>query len=262
VAPDPEERIVGSFQGDDRAQGEAGPRRRVAAVGDLHCREESRGVIRPLLAPVERDAEVLALCGDLTDRGTVAEAEVLAGELQGLHVPLVGVLGNHDYETDHADQVRRILVQAGVHLLDGDVHVLNHDLGFAGTKGFGGGFGDHLLQAWGEAPIKEFVRAAIEEEMKLEGALAKLRTRCRIVLLHYAPMRGTCIGEPSEVIPFLGTSRLQVPINRYHATVVFHGHAHRGTHHDRTNRDVPVYNVALPLLRRETPPRNYAVLEL
>jgi len=255
--------LVGSFEGDDLSAPETrSQKRRVAAVADLHCREDGAGKIRPLLAPADREAEVLALGGDLTDRGTVAEAEVLAGELRGLRIPMVGVLGNHDYETDHADDVRRVLSQAGVHLLDGDVFILDHDLGFAGTKGFAGGFGDHLLQPWGEGPIKAFVRAAIDEEMKLENALAKLRTRVRLVLMHYSPMRGTCVGEPPEVIPFLGTSRLQVPVNRYRATAVFHGHAHRGTHADRTNRDVPVFNCALPLLRREDPPRNYAVFEL
>jgi Icc-related predicted phosphoesterase len=237
-------------------------RRKLAAVGDLHCREESRGKLRPLFDGIDREAEILILCGDLTDRGTPDEAEVLAGELSGIRIPMVGVLGNHDYETGHGDQVRKTLGQAGVHLLDGDIFLFDEGLGFAGVKGFAGGFGDHVLQAWGEGPIKEFVLSALDEALKLETALAKLRTELRIAILHYSPMKGTVVGEPPEIYPFLGTSRLQVPINRYHAHAVFHGHAHRGTHSDMTNKDVPVFNVALPLLRRMAPARNYAVVEL
>jgi Icc-related predicted phosphoesterase len=237
-------------------------KRRLAAVGDLHCHENSRGRIQPLLDAVDREAEVLILCGDLTDRGTAAEAEVLARELAGIRIPMVGVLGNHDYETGHGEEVWRILAKAGVHLLDGDTYVLDDDLGFAGVKGFGGGFGDHVLQGWGEGPIKAFVRAAIDEELKLEESLAKLRTHHRIAILHYSPMRGTVVGEPPEIYAFLGTSRLQVPINRFHASAAFHGHAHHGTYADRTDRDVPVYNCALPLLRRLTPPRSYALVEV
>jgi Icc-related predicted phosphoesterase len=239
-----------------------GPARRIAAVGDLHCTEESRGKLRPLLATVDHDAEVLVLCGDLTDNGTQEEAETLAGELHGVRIPMVGVLGNHDHERGQGDLVRKILIQAGVHLLDGEAWRLDEGLGFAGTKGFAGGFGDHVLQAWGEGPVKEFVTHAQDEALKLESALAKLRTGRRVAILHYSPMRGTVIGEPPEIFPFLGTSRLQVPINRFHAHAVFHGHAHRGTHSDRTNRDVPVFNCAFPLLRRLNPPRNYALVEV
>lgn len=238
------------------------PLRKIAAVGDLHCTAELRGRLRPLLEGADRDAEVLVLCGDLTDRGQPDEAEVLAEELHSVRVPVVAVLGNHDYETGHGDEVRRILCQGGVHVLDGETWVLDDGLGFAGAKGFAGGFGDHVLQAWGEGPIKAFVMAALDEALKLEGALAKLRTERRVALLHYAPLRGTVLGEPVEIHPFLGTSRLQVPINRFHAHAVFHGHAHRGTHFGRTDRDVPVYNCALPVLRRLDPPRSYAVVEV
>jgi Icc-related predicted phosphoesterase len=239
-----------------------GPRRRIAAVGDLHCHDNSAGKIRPLFEGVEHEAEVLVLCGDLTDRGTAEEADVLARELRAIRIPIVGVLGNHDYETGHGEEVWHILVKAGVHLLDGDTFEVDDDLGFAGVKGFAGGFGDHVLQGWGEGPIKNFVRTAIDEELKLEEALAKLRTTRRIAVLHYSPMRGTVVGEPPEIFAFLGTSRLQVPINRFHATCALHGHAHRGTFSDRTDRDVPVYNCSLPVLRRLSPPRWYAVLDV
>lgn len=240
-----------------------GPRRKMAVVGDLHCHDNSKGRIRPLFESLDREgAEVLVLCGDLTDRGTALEAEILAHELAGVRVPMVGVLGNHDYETGHGEEVWKILVQAGVTLLDGDIFILDDGLGFAGVKGFAGGFGDHVLQGWGEGPIKNFVRAAIDEETKLEEALAKLRTNKRVAILHYSPMRGTVVGEPPEIHAFLGTSRLQVPINRFHASMAVHGHAHRGTHADITDKDVPVYNCALPLLKRMSPARPYALLEV
>lgn len=239
-----------------------GRKRRVAAVGDLHVQEFHAGRIRPLFDEIERDAEVLLLCGDLTDHGTPAEAEVLAQDLIGIKIPVVAVLGNHDYESGQGDLVRRVLIQAGVHVLDGETFVVDEDLGIAGVKGFAGGFGDHVLQGWGEGPIKAFVSSALDEALKLEQALARLRTNRRIAVMHYSPMRGTVVGEPLEIFPFLGTSRLQVAINRYHAHAAFHGHAHRGTHADRTNRDVPVFNCAFPLLRRMDPPRNYAVVEV
>lgn len=239
----------------------SGPRR-IAAVGDLHCTVDSRGRLRPLLEGVDRAAEVLVLCGDLTNRGLAEEADVLAEELHGVRVPMVGVLGNHDHETGHVEAVARALRQAGVHLLDGDTWVLDEGLGFAGAKGFVGGFGDHVLQAWGEEPIKSFVMTALDEALKLESALAKLRTERRVAVLHYSPLRGTVLGEDVEVYPFLGTSRLQVPINRFHAHAVFHGHAHRGTHTGRTDRGVPVFNCSLPVLRRLDPPSSYAVVEV
>lgn len=237
-------------------------KRRIAAVGDLHVTAESRGLFAPIFRVAEREAEVLVLAGDLTDTGTTEEAEVLAAELSGIALAKVAVLGNHDHETGNGPEVRRILQHAGVHVLDGESWSMDDELGFAGVKGFAGGFGDHVLQAWGEPPIKAFVDYAQAEAMKLETALAKLQTKHKVAVLHYAPMRGTVIGEPPEIFAFLGTSRLQVPINRFHAAAVFHGHAHRGTFHDRTDRDVPVYNVSRPLLRRLHPPRDYALVEI
>jgi Icc-related predicted phosphoesterase len=165
---------------------------------------------------------------------------------------MLAVLGNHDYEAGKADEVANILRGVGVEVLDGEA-VMIGDIGFAGVKGFGGGFDRHMLQPWGESGVKDFARAAVDEALKLDSALAKIRTPHRIVLMHYGPVRGTSEGEPPEIYPFLGSSRLEEPCNRYAATLVVHGHVHRGTHEARTSTGIPVYNVALPLLRRLYP---------
>lgn len=235
---------------------------RFAAVGDLHFRKESAGSLRGLFADAARAADALLLCGDLTDYGLPEEAQGLADELASAKVPIVAVLGNHDYETGHADEVRRILAAAGVRVLDGEACEVC-GVGIAGAKGFCGGYGRHSLGAWGEASVKLFVNEAIQEALKLESALAKLRTPHRIALLHYSPVADTVQGEPIEIFPFLGTSRLEEPLIRYPVTAVFHGHAHRGTPEGRTVNGTPVYNVAKPLLLRTYPERPaFRILEL
>jgi len=228
---------------------------RIAAIGDLHCTRASEGTFQPLFGKVGESADVLVLCGDLTDYGTPEEARVLAKELGATKIPKVAVLGNHDFESGVSAEVARILADAaGVIVLDGTaVEVLG--VGFAGVKGFAGGFGERALQSWGEEPIKAFVRAALDEALKLETALARLRTPGRVALLHYAPIGETVGGEPTEIFPFLGSSRLEEPLNRYRPSVVFHGHAHRGRPEGATAAGVPVYNVALPLLKRTDPDR-------
>lgn len=222
---------------------------RFAAVGDLHCTEASGGTLRALFAQAAEAADALLLCGDLTDFGTPKEAKVLAEELGVVGVPIVAVLGNHDHESGAADEVRRTLQAIGVHVLDGEA-VEIHGVGIAGTKGFAGGFGRGSLGAWGEPAIKAFVHEALQEAMKLEAALAKLRTPRRIALLHYSPIVATVQGEPCEIYAFLGSSRLEDPLLRYPVDLVVHGHAHRGTPEGRTVNGIPVYNVARPLLQR------------
>jgi Icc-related predicted phosphoesterase len=224
---------------------------RIAAMSDLHCRVSSANALAPLLERAAENADVLVLCGDLTDFGKPEEAHILAKELSVVRIPMVGVLGNHDYECNHVDDVRRILGDAGLHLLDGDVHEV-HGIGFAGVKGFAGGFGRGLLRPWGEPLIKAFVHEGIEEALKLECAIATLRTRHRIALTHYAPIEATVKGEPHEIFPYLGTERLEDALHRYPIDMVFHGHAHYGTPQGQTSRGIPVYNVALPLLQRTT----------
>ena len=228
---------------------------RLAAVGDLHVKKTSRGALPPLLASVNESADVLLLCGDLTDYGLVEEAHILAADLNStVRIPIVGVLGNHDFESGHEKEVCSILSDAGVKLLDGEA-VEIHGIGFAGIKGFVGGFDRGTLGAWGESAVKRFVQEAIDESLKLESALARLRTPRRVALLHYSPIRGTVEGEPLEIYPYLGTSRLEEPIDRYPVDAVFHGHAHSGSPEGRTKGNVPVYNVAMPLLRSVFPER-------
>jgi len=225
---------------------------RFAAVGDVHVTKDSVGQLRDFFTQASEAADALLLCGDLTDYGTAEEAKVLADELGGVTVPIVAVLGNHDYESGTPEKVCEILVEAGVRVLDGEACEIE-GVGIAGTKGFAGGFGRGSLGAWGEPMIKLFVKEALNEAMKLEAALAKLRTSRRIALLHYSPVVSTVQGEPAEIYPFLGSSRLEDPLLRYPVDAVFHGHAHRGTPEGRTINGVPVYNVARPLLLRKRP---------
>jgi Icc-related predicted phosphoesterase len=225
---------------------------RIATLGDLHCTKSAQGSLQPLFARVSEEADLLLLAGDLTDYGLADEARVLARELTSLRIPVVGVLGNHDLESGQTDEVRRILTDAGMVVLDGDACEF-HGVGIAGVKGFGGGFGQRALGPWGETIIKQFVREAVDEALKLEAALARIRTTRMVALLHYAPVERTVEGEPREIYPFLGSSRLEEPINRYPVSFVVHGHAHRGQLEGATQRGTAVYNVSMPLLTRSFP---------
>jgi len=229
---------------------------RIAAIGDLHYSKTTQGSWEPLFAQIGQAADIFLICGDLTDYGLAEEAQGLARELAAaVKIPIVAVLGNHDYEAGHDAEIRAILAQsARVQILDGDTtEVLG--IGFAGAKGFAGGFGRGTLGSWGEMATKLFVQEAVNESLKLESALAKLRTSQRIAVLHYSPIEATVEGEPREIYPFLGSSRLEDPLSRYPVTMVFHGHAHHGRLEGRTRAQVPVYNVCLPLLQREVPDR-------
>jgi Icc-related predicted phosphoesterase len=228
---------------------------RIAAVADIHVKKTSQGAMQPLFAQATDTADVLLLCGDLTDYGTPEEAKVLAKDITAaLRIPAIAVLGNHDLESNQEKEVVQILSDAGVVVLDGDSYEL-HGVGFAGVKGFAGGFGRRALGAWGEQIIKDFVHEAINESLKLEAALARLRTPQKIAVLHYSPIQATVEGEPPEIIAFLGSSRLEEPIDRYRVNAVFHGHAHRGQPEGRTKGAAPVYNVAMPVLTVAYPDR-------
>jgi Icc-related predicted phosphoesterase len=220
---------------------------RIAAVADIHVKKTSQGMLQPLFTYANEHADVLVLAGDLTDYGTAEETHILVQDLKVARIPVVAVLGNHDFESGTEADVVSILTDAGVTVLDGG-SVEIHGIGFAGVKGFGGGFGRRQLGAWGEKMIKDFVHEAIEESLKLEAALARLRTPQKIAVVHYSPIQATVEPEPPEIMPFLGSSRLEDPIDRYRVNTVIHGHAHRGSLEGRTKGGAVVYNVAMPLL--------------
>jgi Icc-related predicted phosphoesterase len=229
---------------------------RVAAVSDLHYSKTSQGSLQNLFAEITDAADVLVLAGDLTDFGLAEEGKLLAKDLTAtLRIPAVGVMGNHDYEAGEEKDLMKILQDAGVRMLDGDTYEL-HGVGFAGVRGFCGGFGRGALGAWGEAVVKAFVHEAINEALKLEAALSRLNTERRIAILHYSPIRETVEGEPLEIYPFLGSSRLEEPLSRFDVTAVFHGHAHKGALEGKTSKGIPVYNVSLPLLKERRPDKS------
>jgi len=235
---------------------------RVAAIGDLHYgRNAVAGSLQPLFAQINQNADVLVICGDLTDFGLAEEARGLARELAVLKIPIVAVLGNHDFESSQQEEMRSILADAGVAILDGDsTEILG--IGFAGIKGFAGGFGRRALGPWGEDIIKKFVHEAVGEALKLESALARLRNDKRIAILHYSPIQETVEGEPPEIFPFLGCSRLEEPLGRYPVTAVFHGHAHHGRPEGRTTKGVPVFNVSMTLMNNLYPERPFRVIDI
>lgn len=224
---------------------------RLAAIGDLHVGENHPHPYRDLFSRISQEADVLALCGDLTNFGKTPEAEILAEDLQACSIPVVGVLGNHDFECGQPAEVARILHQAGLQLLDGEALEID-GVGFAGAKGFIGGFGRYMLSAFGEPEIKAFVQASVEENLKLESSLRMLRTERTVVVLHYSPVEDTVMGEPPEIFPFLGSARMGETIDRFEGVkCVVHGHAHRGAYQGHTPRGIPVYNVAKPVLNRD-----------
>jgi Icc-related predicted phosphoesterase len=224
---------------------------RLAALGDLHVGENAGHPYRELFARVSQEADVLVLCGDLTNFGKTPEAEILAEDLQACAIPVVGVLGNHDYECGQPHEVSRILHQAGVKLLEGEAYEIE-GVGFAGGKGFIGGYGRNMLAAFGEPAIKAFVQASVDENLKLESSLRMLKTQRTVVVLHYSPIAETLAGEPPEIFPFLGSARMGETIDRFEGVkLVLHGHAHSGVFEGRTPRGLPVYNVARPVLARE-----------
>ena len=245
---------------DQRTDGEPGTIT-VAAIGDLHVAEGSEHKFRDLFAEISDRADVLALAGDLTNFGKTREAEILAEDLRACTIPIVAVLGNHDYECGQPEEVVKILQGAGVTMLDEQAVVIE-GVGFAGVKGFVGGFGRGELGAFGESAIKTFVDESINEARKLENQLRTLRTDRVMAVLHYSPIAATVEGEPLEIFPFLGSSRLADAVDRFdNVKAVIHGHAHRGAFRGATPRGVPVYNVAQFVVQAElgTP---YALIEI
>ncbi len=229
---------------------------KIAAISDLHYRLDSGRQLGAVFERVAQEADILLVCGDITHHGLAGEAAVFIEDAAPVlgKIPVLGVLGNHDFESGNQEVLFRRFRNAGVIMLDGDTRHIR-GIGFAGVKGFAGGFGRMALQPWGEAAIKNFVQEAAAESQKLARALSELNSGPKIVLMHYSPIRETVAGEPQEIVPFLGSSSLEEPLNRFAATAAFHGHAHKGCLQGRTGANIPVYNVSLGVLKRLFPER-------
>jgi Icc-related predicted phosphoesterase len=229
---------------------------RLAAVGDIHVGRDSAGQLRASLDGIAERADALLIAGDLTHRGKVYEAEVLAADLRELvdgGLPVVAVLGNHDYHSDEQDELTAVLTGIGVTVLEGSAVTLDiggRRVGIAGTKGFGGGFAGRHASDFGEPEMKAFVRESARLATGLRQALAGLDTDLRVALLHYSPVAETLIGEPPEIFAFLGSYLLAEAVDQAGADLVLHGHAHRGSRSGVTARGIPVRNVAQPVIGR------------
>lgn len=233
---------------------------KIAAIGDLHVKEHLEPHYRELFIEIGKNADVLLLCGDLTDTGLPKEAENLARDLATLPIPVLGILGNHDHQSGHVPEVKKILTRAKLIFLDEQIHEIG-DVGFAGAKGYCGGFGNHMLSSFGEAATKAFVAEAVAETLKLENGLQRLKTPKKIVALHYAPIPQTVQGESPEIFPFLGSSRFAEVIERFDVHAVVHGHAHRGTFEGTMRKGTPVYNCCGEVVKAKTG-KPYAVIEV
>lgn len=234
---------------------------RIAATADIHFSPQSYDRIREPLARVRDEADVLIVAGDLTNYGKPEEMHSLLNALVRLRIPIIAVLGNHDYESNQEQELMKMMTTEGIKVLDGSSYERD-GVGFAGTKGFIGGFGRGVLTAFGEREIKAFVQASIDETMKLERALSMLRTEKTVIVTHYAPVCETVMGEPQEIWPYLGSSRLAEVIDRHGAVLALHGHAHHGKPDGKTSGGVPVHNVALSLLLGQNGGQPYRVFEI
>jgi Icc-related predicted phosphoesterase len=234
---------------------------RVAAIGDLHVQEDSVAPYREMFAEISASADVLVLCGDLTNFGRTREAEILAEDIKSCSIPVLGVLGNHDYECGQPEKVCEILHSAGMKVLDEQAVEID-GVGFAGVKGFMGGYGRGELAPFGEPIAKAFVDEVMNEARKLENQLRTLRTERSVAILHYSPIEETIEGEPPSIFQYLGSQRRCEPIDRFdHVKAVVHGHAHHGSYEGRTPRGIPVYNVAQFVLKPLFG-KPYAILEI
>lgn len=234
---------------------------RIAATADLHYTPQSYDSVREPMARVRDEADLLVIAGDLTNYGKPEEMRSLLNALVRLRIPIVAVLGNHDYESGQEQELIKMMTDAGIKVLDGSSYERD-GVGFAGTKGFIGGFGRGLLTSFGEREVKAFVQASLDETMRLERAASMLRTPKTVIVTHYAPIAETIQGEPAEIWPFLGSSRLAEVIDRHQAALALHGHAHHGRPAGTTKGGVPVRNVALSLILAQDPSRPYRVFDV
>lgn len=239
---------------------------RIAAIADLHICDTDKGKWAGFFSDVSKNADMLAICGDLTDTGDESEAYILVEELKSCSIPVVGVLGNHDHEKSRHKLIRQVIQNhPNVHILDGESVVIG-GIGFAGVKGFGGGFDNHMLAMFGEGAMKSFVQEAVEEALHLDRALARLdqehNSIKKIALLHYSPIKETVQGEPEQIYPFLGSSRLAEPLLRRNVEAVFHGHAHVGVLEGNIAGKVKVFNVARHVLKKSGYEHPYFLYEI
>jgi len=234
---------------------------RIAATADLHYSAQTLGILKEQFGRVRDEADVLVVAGDLTNFGRPEEMEPLVNVLVRLRIPTIAVLGNHDYECGKEAELIHMMTSEGIKVLDGTGYERD-GVGFAGTKGFIGGFGRGVLTAFGEPEVKAFVKASIDEAMKLERAMSQLRTPKRVVVLHYSPIAGTVVGEAPEIYPYLGSSRLAEVVDRHGADLIVHGHAHHGSLNGNTTAGIPVHNVAITLLQSQQPAAAYRVFDV
>jgi uncharacterized protein len=234
---------------------------RIAATADLHFSPQSYDRIREPMGQVRDEADVLVIAGDLTNYGKPEEMHSLLNALVRLRIPIIAVLGNHDYESSCEQELMKMMTSEGIKVLDGSSYERD-GIGFAGAKGFIGGFGRGVLTAFGEKEIKAFVQASLDETLKLERALSMIRTEKIVIVTHYAPICETVIGEPQEIWPYLGSSRLSEVIDRHGAKMALHGHAHHGRPDGKTTGGVPVHNVALSLLLQHNGGKPYRVFDV
>lgn len=234
---------------------------RIAATADIHFTPQGYDPIREAMSRVRDEADILVLAGDLTNFGKVEEMHSLLNALVRLRIPIVAVLGNHDYESGQEQELMKMMVAEGIKVLDGSSYERD-GVGFAGAKGFFGGYGRGALTSFGEPQVKAFVQAGIDEAMKLERALSQLRAPKRVVVTHYSPVVDTVQGEPPEIFPYLGSSRLSEVMDRFGAELAVHGHAHHGSPEGKTTGGIPVYNVAMSLLQSQPRPHPYRVFDI
>jgi Icc-related predicted phosphoesterase len=225
---------------------------RVAAIGDLHVGDDGYAPWRDALKSVSDEADLLLLAGDLTRVGAIAEARAVAAALELVSIPIVAVLGNHDYHDGNERELCRILASRGVRVLEGTTASIDANgarIGIAGSKGFGGGFANACGSDFGEPEMKAFIRHTTLLSQRLARALESLEADWRVALLHYSPIPTTLSGEQPQIYPFLGSHLLGDAIDAVGADLVVHGHAHAGTEKGVTPAGVRVRNVAQPVIR-------------
>lgn len=238
---------------------------KIASVGDVHVKEKYDESVAHYFQKINNEADLLCLCGDLTDHGFPKEAETLINYLKDLDIPIVAVLGNHDFDQDLQEEILEVLEDGNVKMLQENTYIMEN-IGFAGVKGFAGGFGKYAMPMFGEALNKKFVQEGIDEALLLDQTMTSLQRNEQVTqivaLTHYSPIAATVQGEPEQIFPFLGSSKLENVIDNRQATVTFHGHAHYGSFSGQTAQKHPVFNVSKPVLQKEGHENPFFIYEI